>query len=104
MKTEIPELPTFYLEQVKTRDEAEKMVGETVPELEATITEYGIYRDKETDEALLIYAPFIGDLARYRKAILNVPMSMTPRGHLGFVNESRTFGMAPRKPAHRIEA
>jgi len=104
VKTELPDLPVFYLEQIKTRDEAEKMVGETVPDLEATITEYGIYKDKETEEALLIYAPFVGDLARYRKAILNVPMSLTPRGHLGFVNESRTFGMAPRKPAHRIEA
>ena len=102
--SEIPDLPDFYLEQLKTKDEAEKLVGSTVPELEATITEYGIYRDKETKEALLIYAPFVGDLARYRKAIFNVPMSSTPRGQLGFTNESRTFGMAPRKPAHRMEA
>jgi len=103
MKTELPDLPDFHLEEVMTRDEAEEMVGQTVPDLEATITEYGIYRDAETKEPLLIYAPFIGDLARYRKAILNVPMSATPRGHLGFTNVSRTFGMAPRKPQHRME-
>lgn len=104
MKTELPELPEFFIEQKMTRDEAEEMVGQTVPDLEATITEYGIYRDAETKEALLVYAPFVGDLPRYRKAILNVPMSATPRGHLGFTNESRTFGMAPRKPQHRMES
>jgi hypothetical protein len=100
----LPELPTFYIERKFSKEEAEEFVGETVPEKEATLTEYGIYRDAETDEAVVVYAPFVGNIAKYRQAILNAPMTTTPRAQTGFRNISRVFGNAPRASFKRRES
>jgi hypothetical protein len=100
----LPELPTFYIERKFSKEEAEEYVGETVPDKEATLTEYGIYRDSETDEAVVVYAPFVGNIDKYRQAILNTPMTTTPRAQTGFRNISRTFGNSPRAAFKRRES
>ena len=100
----IPDLPTFFIDEKYTKEEAEEFVGTNVPPKEATLKEFGIYRDSKTKDAIVVYAPFVGDLAAYRRAILNVPMTTTPRAGLAFRNISRTFGTSPREPYKRREA
>jgi len=87
--------------QLVILDLAHMFVGN---EKEATLTEYGIYRDAETDEAVVVYAPFVGNIAKYRQAILNAPMTTTPRAQTGFRNISRVFGNAPRASFKRRES
>lgn len=100
----LPDLPTFFIDEKFTKQEAEEFIGTTVPKKEATLTEYGIYRDATTKDAIVIYAPFVGDLSKYRRAIMNIPMTATPRAQMAFKNISRTFGTSPRDAFKRREA
>jgi hypothetical protein len=88
-------LDEYYIERVMTKKQADSVVGEMVEDTPATISQPGIYRDSETQEAVLIYAKYPGDTAKLRRAVLSAGMSTTLRGS-GMRNRSRTFGFATR--------
>lgn len=81
--------------------------GETVPELEANITEEGIYVDAETNEPFLVYVKMPEETVPVlRQAVRAIKYSSSgvTRQSTGTENHSRTFGMAPRKPFQTREA
>jgi len=96
-------LPLYDLERVMPEDEANDLIGDTVPELAPTVTEAGMYRDADTGEPLLIYAPYPGDIGPLRRAILAVEFNSLKRAN-GVRNVSRTFGMSPRRVSHWRES
>lgn len=85
----------YYISRVMSKKEADSVVGEMVQDIPATISQPGIYRDSETEEAVLVYAKYPGDTAKLRRAVLSAGMSTTLRGS-GMRNRSRTFGFATR--------
>lgn len=93
----LADLPVFKVSRVMTPDEATGLVGTVVPTLEANVTEAGIYVDADTNEPFLAYFPMEEEVALLRRSVLNIKYSATRRAQMGFSNESRTFGMAPRK-------
>ena len=85
--------------RVMSADEAGKYVGETVPEIEANITEACVIRDEETGEAVFAFLPLPREsVAELRRSVLKVKYGATLRGVKGVRNVSRVFGMSPRKP------
>jgi hypothetical protein len=96
-------LPEFLIDRVLTRDEADKVVGEKVEALEPNVNEAGIYRDKETGEAILVYAPYPASITPLRKAVLDTNYSTTLRAS-GTRNVSRTFGFTNRSAVLQREA
>lgn len=88
-----PEIP---IKRVLDNQGGLDIIGEVVPELEANITKVGVYVDADTGDPVLAYAPFPGDFADFRNALLGTPMSTTLRGGTGMRNVSRTFGFAPK--------
>lgn len=93
----LSELPVHHLTRVMTSDEATETVGKVVPSLDANITEAGIYADAETNEPFLAYFPMEAEVNLLRRSVMNIKYSTTRRSGIGFDNQSRTFGMAPRK-------
>lgn len=93
----LSDLPVIPVKRVMTPDEATELVGTTVHPLAANITQAGIYVDADTNEPFLAYFPMEEEVALLRRAVLNVKYSTTRRSGMGFDNQSRTFGMAPRK-------
>jgi len=93
----LSELPVIPVKRVMTPDEATAIVGEFVQPIDANITKAGIYVDADTNEPFLAYFPMEEEVNLLRRAVLNVKYSATRRSQMGFTNESRTFGMAPRK-------
>lgn len=85
------------------REEATDLIGGNVPAKRATVTEEGLYRDAETGEALLIYAPFPGDVKALKWAA-DVPMGTVRRAASGFASDSRTFGFSPRSTVLQRES
>lgn len=51
-------LPEFLIDRVLNKEQADEVVGAKVESLEPNVNEAGIYRDKETGEAILVYAPY----------------------------------------------
>jgi hypothetical protein len=100
------DLTVFPVKHVITRDDVREMKGLLVPELEANITEEGIYVDEETGEPFLVYLKMDADVtANLRKAVRGIKYSATGvTRSTGVQNNSRTFGMAPRKPFQTREA
>lgn len=96
-------LQEFFIDRVESAGDANESIGEMVADNEANVHEAGIYRDRETGEAILVYAPFPGDLKRLRKSILDTAMSTTLRSN-GMRNLSRTFGMAARSVVLKRES
>jgi hypothetical protein len=96
-------LPEFFIDRVESAGDANESIGEMVTDNEPNVNEPGIYRDRETGEAVLVYAPFPGDLKRLRKSILDTAMSTTLRSN-GMRNLSRTFGMAARSVVLKRES
>ena len=78
-----------------TAKEEESYIGLVVADKEANITEACIVKDEE-GQTILIYAPFPGDLADFRNAVLPVPMGITTRS-AGTYNASRTFGKSAKR-------
>lgn len=93
----LSELPIHAVKRVMTSDEATEMVGKVVPSLDANVTEAGIYVDADTNEPFLAYFPMEEEVNLLRRSVLNIKYSTTRRSGMGFDNQSRTFGMAPRK-------
>ena len=93
----LSELPVHAIKRVMTPDEATEVVGKVVPSLDANITEAGIYVDADSNEPFLAYFPMEEEVNLLRRSVLNIKYSTTRRSGIGFDNQSRTFGMAPRK-------
>jgi hypothetical protein len=93
----LSELPIHRVKRVISKEEATTLVGTVVSDMEANITEAGIYIDDETDEPFLEYFPMEQEFNLLRRSLLNVEYIATQRVALGMKNVSRTFGMAPRK-------
>lgn len=96
-------LPEFYLDRRITKKEADAVVGETVLESEPNVSEAGIYRDRETGEAILVYAPFPAKVTALRKAVLDTEYSTTLRSS-GTRNRSRVFGFTTRSAVLQRES
>jgi hypothetical protein len=96
-------LAEFLIDRVLTRDEADEVVGAKVEALEPNVNEAGIYRDKATGEAILVYAPYPASITPLRKAVLDTNYSTTLRAS-GTRNVSRTFGFTNRSAVLQREA
>lgn len=88
-------LPTITRPRVMTTKEESSYIGLMVNEKEPNITEPCIVKD-EDGNTILVYAPFPGDLAEFRNAVLPVPMGITTRS-IGTYNASRTFGKSSKR-------
>lgn len=100
-------LDVIKIKRVMTREEGKKIKGLLVPELEATVTQAGIYVDADTNEPFMVYMEMPEDLIpKLRSAVRGVRYSSSgvTRQGLGVENHSRTFGMSPRKPFQTREA
>jgi hypothetical protein len=87
------------MRRVMSKEDADKYVGEMVPDIEANVTEACVVRDADTGEPLFAYLPLPrGKVAELRRAVLRVKYGHTLRGVKGVINVSRVFGMSPRKP------
>lgn len=83
--------------------EAEKVVGDKVVDKVPNVNEAGIYRDADTGEAILVYAPSPRSTAILRQQIPAVKWTTTLRAK-GTRNVSKIFGMTNRSVVLRREA
>lgn len=100
----LADLPIIPIKRVMTPDEATELVGTVVEPREANIKEAGIYVDADTSEPFLAYFPMEEEVNLLRRSVLNVKYTTTRRSGMGFDNQSRTFGMAPRKAMQQRES
>jgi hypothetical protein len=96
-------LAEFLIDRVLTKEQADEVVGAKVEALEPNVNEAGIYRDKATGEAILVYAPYPASITPLRKAVLDTNYSTTLRAS-GTRNVSRTFGFTNRSAVLQREA
>jgi len=96
-------LPEFYVDRRMSKKEADAVVGEIVLPSEPNVSEAGIYRDRETGEAILVYAPYPEKVTALRKAVLDTEYSTTLRSS-GTRNRSRVFGFTTRSAVLQREA
>lgn len=96
-------LPVYEIKRVMTKKEADEIVGAVVTDQDPNVNEAGIYRDADTGEAILIYAPYPGPVTGLRKAVLDTSYSTTLRAS-GTRNASRTFGFTTRSAVLQREA
>lgn len=96
-------LPEFELKRVMTKKEADEVVGDGVEASEPNVNEAGIYRDADTGEAILVYAPYPAKITELRKAVIGTKYSTTLRSS-GTRNVSRTFGFTTRSAVLQREA
>lgn len=92
-------------ERVLTKDQADELVGKKVYDCEPNLDEASIVIDQKTKEPIIGYLPLERKLnKKLRWAVLNIKYGTTTRMGSGLTNKSRTFGMAPRKPAARRDS
>jgi hypothetical protein len=96
-------LPEFEIKRILTKEEADKVVGEKVTDQEPNVNEAGIYRDADTGEAILVYAPYPKPVTELRKVVLDTNYSTTLRSS-GTRNASRTFGFTTRSAVLQRES
>jgi hypothetical protein len=96
-------LPEFQIKRLLNKDEANEVVGVPVEDKVANVNEAGIYRDADTGEAILVYAPYPAQITPLRKAVLDTNYSTTLRAS-GTRNASRTFGFTTRSAVLQREA
>lgn len=96
-------LPTFEIKRVLTKEQADAVVGEKVLDQLPNVNEAGIYRDADTGEAILVYAPYPKPVTALRKAVIDTNYSTTLRSS-GTRNVSRTFGFTTRSAVLQREA
>jgi|TARA_R110000744_G_scaffold1646_1_gene5859 hypothetical protein len=99
----VSNLPEFFIDRVLTKEEADKVVGETVSDHQPDVSEAGIYRDRATGEAILLYAPYPAKITSLRKAVLDTNYSTTLRAS-GTRNNSRVFGFTNRSAVLQRES
>lgn len=79
--------------------------GTTVAHADPDVTEAGLYVDEDLGELVAAYFPLDPDLVEpLRAAVRRIEYSQTVRQSTGSRNDSRTFGMAPRKIYQRRES
>lgn len=91
------------LQRVLTPDQAKALIGDDVPEKQATLTLPGIYVDADTDAPVFVYLPMPSMVAELREAVRGIRMGTTRRT-TGVKNSSTSFGMMPRRPFMKREA
>ena len=96
-------LPEFFVDRILTKEEANGVVGDTVISIEPNVSEAGIYRDRATGEAILVYAPYPAKVTGLRKAVLETQYSTTLRAS-GTRNNSRVFGFTNRSAVLQRES
>lgn len=91
-----------YWDRTLTREEATKIVGQQVPDLEPNVTSAVVVADATTRDPAFAYLP-IGDVASLRRTVLDIPYTTLTTRSSGWQNVSRTFGYAPRRPVYGRE-
>jgi hypothetical protein len=102
---DVSAIPRVPIERVLSKEEANNLVGETVPTMEPTFRDPVLYTDAETGEAVLGHIP-LPDADRFRRTLLTVQWEQSNdvyRAKSGNRNKSMTFGYRPRKPMMRNE-
>jgi hypothetical protein len=97
-------LAEHFIEQKLSTIEAKEFLGETVTWKEPNVSEPGVYRDAETGEAIVVYAPYPGETPALRQAVFSAKMSETVRTGSGSNNVSRVFGFTTRSVTQQREA
>ena len=71
-------LAEFQITRVLNKDQADEVVGLTVEGKEPNVNEAGLYRDAETGEAILLYAPYPAPVTPLRRCRVDVGTIPTP--------------------------
>jgi len=100
----LADLPIIKVRRVMSAEDATNMVGTTVPDLEPNCRTAALYIDAETEEAIMAYMPMEDEVNLLRRSVLGIKYGTTKRAGTGMENQSRTFGMAPRKVFQRRES
>lgn len=100
----LSELPVIRVSRVMSVEQATELVGTTVPDLEANCREAALFIDAETEEPILAYMPMEDEVNLLRASVKAIRYGTTKRVSTGMENQSRTFGMAPRKVFQRRES
>jgi hypothetical protein len=100
----LADLPVHRVKRVVTIEDADLLVGTTVPDVEPDDHGPGIWIDADTEEPIFACFPMEDQVDILRAAVLNIKYGSTLRVKTGIRNESRTFGMAPRKVHQRRES
>ncbi len=98
------ELKEHTVQRQLDRTEAKEYLGETVTWREPNLNEAGIYRDAETGEAVMLYAPYPENTTELRRAVFSTEMGSTLRQATGNGNRSRVFGFTTRNVFTQKEA
>jgi hypothetical protein len=96
-------LAEYEIDRVLSKDEAQDVIGLPVENIAANLHEAGIYRDRETGEAILMYAPLPASTTKLRKAVIETSYGTSVRS-AGMKNNSRVFGFTTRSVALQREA
>ena len=91
--------------RVMTPEDATKVVGSSVPELEPTagMTPDTVVRDADNGKAVLGYFA-LKDPTALRRAVMTIDCSGGVQRQKNYRSRSRTFGYAPRRPVTRRES
>lgn len=100
----LSELPVHRIKRVMSEEDASALVGTVVPDYEPNCTEAGIWIDDDTEEVIFVYFPMEEEVELLRASVLNINYGTTIRQSTGLKNQSRTFGMAPRKIFQKRES
>lgn len=92
------------IERVVGHPETKQLLGDVVEWREPNLHEAGVYRDAETGEAVLLYAPYPGKTTAMREAVFSTKMGSTLRAGAGTANVSRVFGFTTRNVMTQKEA
>lgn len=99
----MPKLAEYEVDRVLSKDEAKAVIGLPVEDIEPNVHEAGIYRDRATGEAVLVYAPLPASTTELRKAVIGTNYGTSLRS-AGMKNVSRVFGFTTRSVALQREA
>ena len=100
----LADLPVIRVKRVMSAEEATKLVGVTVMDLEPNCRTAALFIDDETEEPILAYMPMEDEVNLLRRSVMGIKYGTTKRASTGMENQSRTFGMAPRKVFQRRES
>lgn len=96
------EFQTIHVSRVATKQEADVMVGDTVPWREPTFTGPTVALDADTGELVAAHLP-ISTAAALRRAVIDLDYTRFSRAK-HYASKSRTFGYSPRRPVFKREA
>lgn len=96
-------LNSYDIDRVLSKEQAADVIGMPVEEMEPNVHEAGIYRDRATGEAILVYAPLPTSTTELRKAVINTNYGSSLRA-AGMKNISRVFGFTTRSTVLQREA